>query len=74
MKLGISQNRLLNDHLRGTGRTINATRAYNKFGVVNLTARMSDLRALGLQVNLVDTGTYSISSRDVFGSRAKTFA
>jgi len=71
MKLGQSQVKLLHDHLRGTGRTINTTQALRKFGVVNLRARMSDLRSLGLKVNRVDTGTYSISSRDVFGSRAK---
>ncbi len=71
MKLGTSQVQLLNDHLRGTGRTITTNEAYDLFGIENLSARMSDLRDLGLVVNLVDTGTYSVSSRDINGSRAK---
>ncbi len=74
MKLGKSQVVLLNDHLRGTGRTINSAQALKKFGIVNLTARLSDLRSWGLVVNRIDTNTYVIPSRDIFGSRGKTFA
>lgn len=74
MKLRKSQVVLLNSYLRGTGHTINAQQALHYFGIVNLTARLSELRSCGLVVNRVDTGTYSISSRDIFGSRSKTFA
>ena len=48
-----------------------------RFGIKNLSARMSELRDAGLVVR-VDTATtgkarYAVSARDVSGSRAKAF-
>jgi|TARA_B110000503_G_scaffold115812_1_gene174418 hypothetical protein len=68
----------LETYLRGTGKTITAADAKARFGIKNLTARMSELRDLGLVVR-VDTATtgkarYAVSARDVMGSRAKVFA
>jgi len=64
------QARFLENHLRGTGRTLTASQAANQYGILNLTARVFDLRNLGLNVK-VTSGAYSISARDVVGSRAK---
>jgi len=64
------QSRFLETHLRGTGRTLTASQAANRYGILNLTARVFDLRQLGLNVS-VKAGKYSVSSRDVAGSRAK---
>lgn len=64
------QARFLENHLRGTGRTLTASQAAKQYGILNLTARVFDLRNLGLNVK-VAAGKYSISARDVVGSRAK---
>ena len=64
------QNRFLELHLRGTGRTLTESQAAARYGILNLRARVFDLRQLGLNVK-VDGGKYRMSSRDVFGSRAK---
>ena len=73
-----NQTAFLETYLRGTGKTITAADAKARFGIQNLSARMSDLRAAGLNVR-VDTATtgkarYAVSARDVAGSRAKVFA
>lgn len=73
-----TQNVFLEKYLRGTGRTITAADASARFGIQNLPARMSEFRDAGLVVR-VDTATtgkarYAVSARDMFGSRAKTFA
>jgi len=73
-----SQAAFLERYLRGTGRTITEADARARFGIGNLRARMSDLRAQGLNVR-VDTSSkgtarYAVSARDVFGSRARVFA
>ena len=74
VKLDMPQKQFLYEHLRGTGRTITADKAAKKYGIKNLRARMSELRDAGLQVNTKATknGTvaYSVSARDVNGSRA----
>lgn len=74
IKLTMTQNEFLEGHLRGTGRTISAAQAKATFGVQNLRARMSELRSVGLRVNTtINTAgrtAYSISARDVTGSRA----
>jgi len=44
-----------------------------RYGIQNLTARVFDLRQLGLNVQ-VDAGKYTMTSRDVNGSRAKILA
>jgi hypothetical protein len=64
------QNRFLENHLRGTGRTLTEAQAAARYGIENLRARVFDLRSLGLQVS-VEGGKYSMVSRDITGSRAK---
>lgn len=64
------QARFLELHLRGTGRTLTAKQAAARYGIQNLTARVFDLRQLGLDVK-VDGGQYRMVSRDINGSRAK---
>ena len=67
------QARFLEQHLRGTGRTLTASQAAARYGIQNLTARVYDLRQLGLNVQ-VDNGKYKITARDVNGKRAKILA
>ena len=73
-----NQKAFLETYLRGTGRTITAADAKARFGIQNLTARVSELRDAGLNVKaeVATTGKlrYSMTARDVFGSRAKVFA
>ena len=77
-KIKSNQKTFLENYLRGTGKTITAADASARFGIQNLTARMSELRDAGLVVR-VDTAStgkarYAVSARDVNGSRAKVFA
>ena len=67
------QARFLEQHLRGTGRTLTASQASARYGIKNLTARVFDLRQLGLNIS-VDAGKYTMTARDVNGSRAKVLA
>ena len=67
------QSRFLENHLRGTERTLTEAQAAARYGILNLRARVSDLREAGLRVN-VENGKYSMPSRDVNGSRAKLFS
>ncbi len=64
-----SQRDFLVNHLRGTGRELTAVVAANKYGIMNLTARMSELREEGFKVrtrkNAVGTTSYAISRRKV---------
>lgn len=79
-----TQNAFLVEYLRGTKRTLTAKQAQAWFGIQNFHARLSELRDLGLVVRcekLSDTrrsngrrNKYSISSRDVFGSRRSFIA
>jgi len=70
-----TQNEFLQKYLRGTGRTITAAQARANYGIMNLSARMSDLRNAGLKVSTVSTTSgktaYRVSARDVNGSRAR---
>ena len=73
VKLDVSQKQFLYDYLRGTGRTITPTTAKDTYGIQQLPARMSELKSLGLKVKtkkVNDETAYSISARDIFGSRA----
>jgi hypothetical protein len=76
--LTVPQVTFLEGHLRGTGRQMSAAQAKATYGIMNLRARMSDLRAAGLKVrrdtNTEGRATYAISARDVHGSRAQVFA
>ncbi len=67
------QARFLENHLRGTGRTLTEAQAAARYGIANLTARVFDLRQLGLNVRVED-GKYKMTARDVNGSRAKVLA
>ena len=73
-----TQVEFLETHLRGTGREMSAAQAEATYGILNLRARMSDLRQLGLRVrtgmNTEGRTTYTISRRTVYGSQAKVLA
>jgi len=73
-----NQTAFLETYLRGTGKSLTAADAAARFGIQNLTARVSELRAAGLNVksDVATTGKtrYSMTARDVSGSRAKVFA
>jgi hypothetical protein len=77
IKLTMTQNEFLEQHLRGTGRTISARQADSIYGIKNIRARMTELRQAGLKVNRdINTegrAAYSVSSRDIMGSRAGVF-
>ena len=67
----------LEKYLRGTGRTLSAAQASANYGIKNLPARMSEFRKCGLQVktmvNTTGKTTYTVSARDIKGSRARVF-
>ncbi len=62
----------------GTGKTLTAKDAKARFGIQQLSARMSEFKAAGLVVktDVATTGAtrYGVVARDVNGSRAKVFA
>ena len=72
-----NQKTFLETYLRGTGKTLTAANANARFGIQNLPARMSELKAAGLNVktDIATTGKtrYAVTARDVAGSRAKMF-
>ena len=73
VQLEVPQKQFLYDMLRGTGKSITKSQAL-QYGIKQLPARMSELRELGLRVNTCkknDETQYSISARDIFGSRSK---
>lgn len=76
-KLSTTQNQFLESYLRGTGRALSAAQAEATFGIKNIRARMTELRQAGLRVNRTKNtegrSAYSVSSRDVTGSRANVF-
>ena len=76
-KLTMSQTKFLEKHLRGTGRHLSAEQASATFGIENLSARMSDLRAIGLRVRKTTNSSgktaYTISRRDANGKQSKHF-
>ena len=57
-------------YLRGTGRELSAAQAQSRFGIKNLSARMSDLREGGFRVrtrkNTVGGTSYAVSRRRLF--------
>ena len=77
-KLTTTQNQFLDSYLRGTGRTLSARQARSLYGIKNIRARMTEFRHAGLKVstkpNTEGRMTYSVSARDVTGSRASRFA
>jgi hypothetical protein len=75
--LKTTQNEFLEQHLRGTGRAMSSAQAVATYGIQNIRARMTELRSAGLKVNRTTNtegrSAYSISARDVTGSRASIF-
>jgi hypothetical protein len=75
--LKTTQNEFLEQHLRGTGRAISASQARATYGIQNIRARMTELRQAGLKVNRAKNSegraAYTISARDVNGSRAAIY-
>ena len=73
-----NQKTFLETYLRGTGKTMTAADASARFGIQKLPARMSEFRSAGLNVKVTKstkgTAKYSVSARDINGSRAKMFA
>lgn len=69
-----TQNQFLVNHLRGTGKELSQDQARALFGIQNLRARMSDLRAQGYRVrtnvNSYGKTTYAVSRRMIDGSQA----
>lgn len=77
--LSTTQNKFLETYLRGTTRTLTSAQAESLFGVTNLSARISELRGLGLNIQTIPTKTtsrsaYRMSRRDIFGGQFKLVA
>lgn len=74
-ELTSTQNEFLESHLRGTGRSMSAAQAKSTYGIANLSARISELRTMGLRVrtarNTAGRTMYSISRRDVTGYQGR---
>ena len=77
-KIKTNQKAFLESYLRGTGKSLTAADANARFGITQLPARMSELREAGLVVKTAKATTgktkYSVTARDINGSRAKVFA
>lgn len=77
-KITTNQLTFLEQYLRGTGRSLSARQAEAMYGIKNLRARMTEFRHAGLKVstkpNTEGRTAYSVSARDVTGSRASRFA
>ena len=77
-QLKTTQVAFLEKHLRGTDRTMSSAQAEATYGILNLRARMTDLRQLGLRVrkskNTEGRTAYTVSRRDVIGGQWKIFA
>ena len=65
----MTQNERLIKYLRGTGRELSAAQAESRFGIMNLSARMSELRDAGFRVrtrvNTQGKTAYAVSRRMV---------
>lgn len=76
--LKTTQKQFLEQYLRGTGKGLTSADAAARFGILNLRARVCELRQAGLVVRnaVATTGRtrYEISSRDAVGSRARVFS
>lgn len=76
--LSTTQKTFLESHLRGTGRAISEAQARETYGIMNLRARVSEMRNAGLvvrkQKNTAGRTAYSISRRDYAGVQSKIFA
>ena len=72
-----NQASFLERYLRGTNKTLSIAQAQANYGIEKLTARISELRAAGLNVKTITNTSgntaYKISARDLTGSRAMMF-
>lgn len=72
-----TQNEFLEDYLRGTGRSLSSAQARATYGIMNLRARISEMRKAGLRVRRGKNGegraVYSVSARDIHGKRIQQF-
>lgn len=77
-KLSTTQKTFLESHLRGTGRALSAAQARETYGIMNLRARISEMRSSGLtvrkQLNTSGRTAYSVSRRDAAGVQSKIFS
>lgn len=75
--LTTKQTTFLENHLRGTGRSLSSVQAAATYGIKNLRARMSDMRRSGLVVrkekNTTGRTAYLVSRRDYAGCQGKIF-
>jgi hypothetical protein len=73
-----TQNELLENYLRGKNRSITAHEAETRFGILNLRARVTELRQAGLKVTTDVTrdgrAKYFVASKDVYGSKKRVFS
>jgi hypothetical protein len=76
--LSTTQLVFLENHLRGTGAELSSAQAAATYGILNLRARISEMRQLGLRVrkskNTEGRTAYAVSRRDVFGYQGKIVA
>lgn len=74
---GLTQKQFLEKHLRGTSKELTVAQARAQYGIKNLRARICEMRADGLNVqsrkNYRGAGAFSVTSRDLEGSRAKYY-
>jgi hypothetical protein len=77
-QLKTTQKEFLEKHLRGTGRAMSASQAEATYGIMNMRARISEMRAAGLRIrkmkNTEGRTAYAISRRDEFGDQFKLWA
>jgi hypothetical protein len=77
-QLKSTQKEFLEKHLRGTGRAMSAKQAEATYGILNLRARISEMRAAGLRIRKMKNSggntAYAISRRDEFGDQFKLWA
>ena len=75
--LTTTQNQFLESYLRGTNRELSSAQAAATFGIMNLRARVSEMRQLGLRVrkskNTEGRTAYAISRRNIYGEQYKMF-
>ncbi len=73
-----TQKSFLESHLRGTGRALSSAQARETYGIMNLRARISEMRSVGLtvrkQINSTGKTAYSIARRDAAGVQSKIYA
>jgi hypothetical protein len=77
-QLTSTQKSFLEQHLRGTGRAMSSAQARETYGIMNLRARISEMRSAGLNVrrykNTAGRTAYTVSRRDVAGVQGKIFS